>query len=313
MASGAPFPKGNDVVDPITGKILETPELRENGLKELHALMKECVSTGKVARYPREDDRFLVAFLRARKYDVPRALELVNNFAAFWYSKASIIDGLCAARCRRFVELGMMQFLKGRDIHGNSVVALYMGALDVSKFSPKDQIAFSIYALAALFDDDELQLHGATYIETMAGFTLSNSMALSKTMDKNEQKEMMALATQTFPMRIRGIYLVHQPWYFTFFWALVRPFLHSKMTKRLRLFGSDLAALHALVPADVCPPAFGGTAQEGFDTHLNELEAREKATGMLGGFAVPMSVEDPTGEKRRAAAAAAAPAAEQPA
>ena len=41
-------------------------------------------------------------------------------------------------------------------------------------------------------------------------------------MDKKEQQEMMSLATQTFPMRIRGIYLVDQPWYFSFFWAIVR-------------------------------------------------------------------------------------------
>lgn len=43
----------------------------------------------------------------------------------------------------------------------------------------------------------------------------------------------------------------------------------------------------------------------GFDWYLNELEKKEKETGMLGGFAVPMSVDDPTGEKRRAAAASA--------
>lgn len=73
------------------------------------------MSTGKVEKYPREDDKFLLAFLRARKYDVPRACELVNNFAHFWYSKRDLIEGLCAAKCRAFVELGMMKFLKVRS------------------------------------------------------------------------------------------------------------------------------------------------------------------------------------------------------
>lgn len=219
-------------------------------------------------RYPRDDDRFLLAFLRARKYDVPRAAELVGNFARFWYSHPDLINGLCAEKCRPFLEMHMMKFLsvrgprvlrgvgrgkgrgahderrprlhaalvlftctplptfpsppQGKDIHGNSLVALYMGALDVARYAPQEQAAFSVYALANLFEDDELQLHGGTYVETMEGFSLGSAMALGRKMDSKEQKEMMALATQTFPMRIRAIYLVHQPWYFSLFWAIVR-------------------------------------------------------------------------------------------
>eukprot|EP00158_Paraphelidium_tribonemae_P010279 Partr_v1_DN43430_c0_g1_i1_m13606 putative Tocopherol (Alpha) transfer protein-like len=290
MAAANPLPKGDAVVDKVTGAIVETPELRAEGLAQLRAAMKAAIAGGTVERYPREDDRFLLAFLRARKYDVPRAAKLVANFARFWYSHADLIDGLCAEKCRPFLEMKMMKFLPGKDVNGNTVAALYMGALDVARYSPREQAAFSVYALANLFEDDDLQTHGATYVETMEGFTLGSAMALGRKMDSKEQKEMMNLATQTFPLRIRGIYLVHQPWYFSLFWAIVRPFLHSKMVSRLRLFGKDLPALHKLVPAEVLPPEFGGTADVGWDWYLNMLEAKEKATGMLGGFAVPMSV-----------------------
>lgn len=40
--------------------------------------------------------------------------------------------------------------------------------------------------------------------------------------------------------------------------------------------------------------------------YLDELEQREKSEGMLGGWAVPVQVDDPTGEKRRSAVAGGA-------
>ena len=96
------------------------------------------------------------------------------------------------------------------------------------------------------------------------------------------------------------------------FWALVRPFLQAKLVQRLRLLGSDLAALHAVVPAAVLPPAFGGTLRdedEPADWLLADMRRREREGGMIGGWALPLSVEDPTGEARRQRAAATAAAA----
>ena len=88
-------------------------------------------------------------------------------------------------------------------------------------------------------------------------------------------------------------------------WAMVRPFLHAKMAKRLRLLGKDRAALHAVVPPAVLPPEFGGTSTDTFHWLLDEMEELEKSCGVIGGFSVPMCVDDPTGAKRKAAAAAA--------
>ena len=89
----------------------------------------------------------------------------------------------------------------------------------------------------------------------------------------------------------------------------MRPFLHSKLVKRMALLGHNYAAaLHAEVPAAVLPPAFGGTCDEPFHRLLDAMEAREGSEEGIGGFAFPLSVDDPTGATRRAAKAAAAAA-----
>ena len=88
----------------------------------------------------------------------------------------------------------------------------------------------------------------------------------------------------------------------------MRPFLAKKLQSRLRLLGKDRAALHAVVPPAVLPPEFGGTAKDSFGWLLDEMEAAEKSTGMIGGWCVPFNWQDPAGEKRAAAAGAVAAA-----
>ena len=127
-------------------------------------------------------------------------------------------------------------------------------------------------------------------------------MKLSGLMSAADQKELMSAGVDTFPMRIRDIYVIRQPAYFSIFWALVKPFLKAKLTKRLHLLGEDLPALHRLVDPKGLPADFGGALPHDLSGFLDAMAARE--AGGIGGFAFPLSHADPTGEKRRAEAAA---------
>jgi len=116
------------------------------------------------------------------------------------------------------------------------------------------------------------------------------------------------MMTDTVPIRLRDIWVVKQPWYFSAFWAVVKPFMKKKLTKRVHLLGNDLPALHAAIDPANLPPEFGGTGTMGWDEWIDSAVEQEKKTSMLGGFALPLDVNDPTGEVRRAAAATAAAA-----
>ena len=43
--------------------------------------------------------------------------------------------------------------------------------------------------------------------------------------DSKTMKKMFSLMSDTLPIRLRGIYVLHQPWYINVIWALVRPFM----------------------------------------------------------------------------------------
>lgn len=296
----------------------------------------------------------------------PQALSCINHFAAFWYRRADIVEGLCADTpgVQAVQSSGMMRLLRGTDSNGNALTLLDMGKLVPDALEPRHQMQYGLYMLLQLFENEEWQLQGCASGHVVGGGHTAHMRTLPLSpppqghvrrddgrllalqrhghgpedglegaegdgaagaagggrkgarlplllppSSSSSPRSQMAMGSDTFPMRIRSILLIHQPWYFSMFWALVRPFLKAKLTSRLRLLGGDLAALHALVPPAALPPAFGGTlsdAAEPPDWLLADMRRREReGDGCIGGWALPLSVEDPTGEARRRARAAA--------
>ena len=195
--SSAPYVERG--VDPVSGRVIEDADSRAAGLAELRRQLAALRAGGEAAASPREDDKFLLAFLRAKKYDVPKALKCLVSFGKFWYSHPEIVEGLCAARVKDVWRLGMMGFLPStRDVHGNTVTVLRMGAIDFgapefkAHYTARNMLSLSLYILLQMFEDEEMQLHGACYVETLEGFTFSNAMKLSGTMNSKDQQEVMA-------------------------------------------------------------------------------------------------------------------------
>lgn len=156
-------------LDAVTGEILETPELRAEGLRQLRELIRAEQTKKPFATLREDADQFLLSFLRSRKYEVPRAFAVYKSFCHFWHTNPHVVEGLCAAKVRATYELGFMQLLPPdvRDQHGNHVTLLHMGKLDYSKFTPADLARLTLWLSLAGFEDEHRQLHGVTYLETM--------------------------------------------------------------------------------------------------------------------------------------------------
>ena len=92
-------------MDADSGMVVETEEMRIEGLRNLRELMLKSEDT---VRYPRNDDKFLLAFLRCKKYRLEDAHKVLVNFSNFWYSpsKEDMINGLCAEKVRGIYEMG---------------------------------------------------------------------------------------------------------------------------------------------------------------------------------------------------------------
>lgn len=204
-------------MDPATGAILETPEIRTFGLSEIRKMMAEAKVKGEATRFPREDDQFLLAFLRARKYKVDKAFGVLKGFAEFWFDPKyrHIIEGTSAERCRAFHDVGAARLSDQRDLEGNCLGFIYGGRISAEAVNFEEQIRLGVYSLGYLLEHEDMQLRGVTYVETFEGFSLGAAMGMRKLMDSAQQKELMGIFMDKFPLRIRHIYILHQPWYFS--------------------------------------------------------------------------------------------------
>lgn len=61
------------------------------------------------------------------------------------------------------------------------------------------------------------------------------------------------------PVRMQGIWIVHQPWYISFLWAMSRPFMSAKLQQRVHMWGDDVEHLFEQVDKAALPPEFHGT------------------------------------------------------
>ena len=249
--------------DPTSGRVLETPELRERGLQMMRALLEKHAD----ARCVRTDDTFLLPFLRKNKYDIQRSYRTFSRFNDFWFSHPGIINGLCAQTVRPIIETQFTQYCKGTDVFGNRVVVLYMKNLD--KATAADQLALAIYTMPELFADEEMSLCGVTYVVSLTGFTLKSLWKLRQLVLSKENRTLLALPVDRIPLRVRAICVIDAPVFYSWAYKFVRPFLSAKLRERVKLITRE--ALLAVVPAATLPIDCGGTAASDFTWQIGGL------------------------------------------
>ena len=181
-----------------------------------------------------------------------------------------------------------------------------MGRNDPSLYTAAEMARMAFVLGLEMFGDEQLQLHGVTYVETLRGFSMLKAATTIKKQSDPEHKRLLSFGLDTMPFRIRALYVIEQPTWFSWFWGVIKFFFKKKLRDRLVLLGKDLTALHAVVPPAGLPEEYGGSLAEPPGAYLDRLEARVAAAGgMLGGFQLPLRMDDPTGAVRRAEAAGA--------
>ena len=109
-------------INPTTGAIIESAIVRAKGLADLRIAITAEQKKDKKFILVRDDDDFLVAFLRCKKYHIDKAIKSLKGFCKFWWASPTVVNGLCAAEIRRVYELDFLRVLNTVDIHGNMVI-----------------------------------------------------------------------------------------------------------------------------------------------------------------------------------------------
>ncbi|XP_039072598.1 retinaldehyde-binding protein 1 [Hyaena hyaena] len=217
----------------------EREETREEVVRELRELVQaEAASGQELARAVAErvrgrDSAFFMRFIRARKFNVGRAYELLRESLSL-----SLLILTCEMGERTEPPPGSLSALTAEnECGGTAILQAYC------------------FILEKLLENEETQINGFCIIENFKGFTMQQAAGLRA----SDLRKMVDMLQDSFPARFKAVHFIHQPWYFTTTYNMVKPFLKSKLLQRVFVHGDDLSGFFQEIDEDILPADFGGT------------------------------------------------------
>ncbi|OQR69713.1 alpha-tocopherol transfer protein-like [Tropilaelaps mercedesae] len=147
----------------------ETPAKRAESLKEF----RKNLAMVEDFEPKMDDDRFLLRFLRARKFDVDKALKLMRNFykVRLQNPRLYVPIGMGPRDFKHLYELDCCALLRHRNpLDGTVVLVCRFGKWRPSTgVGPLDIYTPAVYGGELIMDQPEVQLNGFTLILDLQG------------------------------------------------------------------------------------------------------------------------------------------------
>lgn len=243
----------------------ETPESRTLALNQLRERIAELPAEDRLAD---TSDANIIRFLRARKYDLDKALESTIKFKKFQDSFADVIHapGLkeLISKSREFLEVF-------REPDGGKVFVCMRPALGIRMFTPelkrqypRAMMQINYWMFDYLSKDPQCQISGMVICNTFANMTMMDNIAMNNMAPMSDQIATFQLFN-ILGTRLKGAYIFEQPLLMNVIWFLARPFMSHKIQERFHLCGGDYSIIRqACDDMSILPSYLGGTLPEGY-------------------------------------------------
>jgi len=216
-----------------------------------------------------EDDRFLLHFVRGRKYDPTKAaVSLKQYFHVRRVQYKDLFLGLKDPHLEVILQTGVLGVLKTRSSTGHVYGTLRFPLwTDPPNMQWDDFTKSVVYLGEEIWNDEEIEKSGVSFIIDLQDFGMSHARIWGPW----QAYKAVNVFFSSMPLRYSKFHLVNGPTIFHVAFKLIKPLLPSKMRKRI-VMHNDFGKLHQSISPDMLPTCFGGplAEEDAFDTDMIE-------------------------------------------
>lgn len=245
----------------------ETPEVKERSL----ALLRQLIAGDKSLDCP-ADDAFLVKYLRCRKYRVEETFEVIRNYFRVRKRLPDVFINLSPHNIpyhKIIVQNRLIQIAKQRDPQGRAVAMMKLGAWNTGICSITDLLRAALVMAEWTLENEETQIRGVVGVFDLKGFNISHLAHFTPFFIK----KLAHIVEDCYPSRLKAVHVLNNPYFYELLYAMIKPFMKSKLAQRFHFTGRDLSKLHGILPPECIPAEFGGTNEE-FDYCSQERDVK---------------------------------------
>jgi len=212
----------------------------------------------------RQDDGFLIMFLRGCKFSLERTKEKLDFHFTVRGNLPSWFDGWDPRfpEIKHIIKAGIYIPLPGYDRHGRKVIVMRGGLSDPDTMKKDDEFKTSTMVMeAAMNGDKQAVICGIVLIQDL------NNMTLAHAISPAVAKKAMTVWQDAYPTRPKALHFVNMPPVMERMFNMVQGFQKEKMRERNHVHPKgDYSKMQADLGLEVLPKEYGGT-----NTSLDEL------------------------------------------
>lgn len=243
---------GESVFNIAKKELRETPEIVQPAVDELRRLLAEDQDL----TVPLDNRSWLVRFLRPCKFYPESAYDLIKRYYSFKVKHNKHYEGLMPSKEQNIFIQNILTVLPNRDQLGRRILVIELGRKwKTNKCSLDEVFKGCVLFLEAAMLEPETQICGAVVVFDMEGLTMQQVWQFTPPF----AKRIVDWLQESIPLRIKGLYIINQPYIFNMVFQLFKPFLQEKLRSRIIFMGNDREQLHKYISPKCLPDIYGGT------------------------------------------------------
>ncbi|GFT26228.1 alpha-tocopherol transfer protein-like [Nephila pilipes] len=256
-----------EMVKKAEDELGETPEVRRKAVAELTKLLK-----GEPYLKPRLEEKFLVRYLRAKKYKVDKACKTLLYYYSFKSKFANIFTNFKPSQLKHVLDMNCINLLPLRDEDGASIGLIRIGEFDPSKATCEEFIATCLMCAEIGTDNEATLVCGSVCVLDLKGLTFKKMLRFSSV---NLLSLFVASMQDCVACRVKSMHVVNEPYFFSTILKIVKQFMHKKLKDRLHCHGNNLKSLHRHIPPEILPDYLGGHLCYSNEDYISKVLEKE--------------------------------------